>query len=327
MESSKAPVQAVHERRRSHDRRASGLRLGVSQALLFSRAKLYAAVSGMLGTASLLAAELFHSKCPIEGCAVASRVFETLGVTLLAGASVALVLEVVLSKERNNSLKETVEEALAPHVPENYKNIRKHGIKDCYHQLDILSMQDKIRETRSRIRIMVIWIPQLDVLRASLLDAIRSNDARLDILLCDPDQKDALEKRAKSVPGYNLKDYQNNIDLNLRILSTIERELRGTALADKMEVRRYRGFISTSLYGYGENFILGIYLDGRLSTSGLQFRVTDSTSSFYNELDRHFTSCWEQSSSGKVVQAEWDEYFRVSGAEPGTPRSENPGTT
>ena len=268
----------------------------VFHEVFLAKAVVWTLTLALIGTISLALAHAYH-----EEYKAAARVLETIGATVIAGAIVSLVIEIVLVRQRDNVLRNTIEEAVEAVLPKRYTNIRKQGIFDCYNQLDTIELQSKLLEGESGlVRILVIWISDLEKIKDALRKSIDQQKSTVQIILWNTDSRDALEKRSRTIPGYTLHTYKEHITANLRLLCSIRDNLVNK---DKLQVRLYDGFIATSMYGYGEIFQVGFYLNGRLSTSGIQIRVGDSASNFYNQLLHHFNDCWSHS-----TEPNWDLY-------------------
>lgn len=279
---------------------ARGKRESALREVLSSWAVAWVLASLSLGVLLLLLAYTLIATEPWRSIA------KIAGETIVAATTVAMIFEVMLAAHRERALKTLIKNAVRDIMPVRYLNIREHGVVDCFNELDIIKMRQRIEKCYDvDLRVQVIWVPQLDTLRMALLKAIDDRKCRVKILLVDPDTEvDALRARAACLPGYTAERFQNSIRFNLEVLATMKKELRNPL---RLQVRLHRGFIAASLYGYGESLLVGLYLNnGHVSSDGLHFKISDTRSSFYRQLSDHFEASWEGAGNNEVL--DWERY-------------------
>lgn len=207
--------------------------------------------------------------------------------------------EIVDSVVRDSAprLETLFERVVKASMPPRYLNIKDVGIIDAYTRLDIEMVREKIESScDTEIRIMKIWFPNLYSLESALIKAIETGGCTVKIMLLDPDAEGALEaikKRSLRLPYYDEDDVLGQIRKNIKVIESIRERLQEDSRG-RLKFKLANSFIAASLYGYGETFVLGLYLSGKLATEGVQVKVAGSGHSFYSQIDRHFKSEWEE---------------------------------
>lgn len=200
----------------------------------------------------------------------------------------------------NGSFKNDVFKIIEKSMPLSYDNILKHGISDAYEDLDPAHLKRRIEESsNTEIRMIKIWIPYLDeVFKPDLLiDSVIRRGCSYKIVLCDPDCRDIIVSRSKTLK-IEPEHYAQKIKSTLKYLENIWRRLDEQGVSDKLQVAVHGDFIAGSLIGFKDYYIFGFYLHSRLATQGMQIKIekgihTNGASSFYSQLDNHFHEQWD----------------------------------
>jgi hypothetical protein len=212
-------------------------------------------------------------------------------------------------------IEKKVLDAFIQTLPNSYQNIFDLGVSDAFPDYKAEDLKEAI-ETADNIdvRIIEIWIPFLDdsINFEVIVNSIIQKNCRYKILLSDPEKEDILELRARaSKRGYSLERYKSHITENILFFGQVWQELKKRGVSDEdrnqlLEVRLHSNFLSSALFGFGDHFYLGLYLDGRLANKGMQFRINKNQdkqsggTTFYKELDTHFNIQWD--CANKIVE-------------------------
>lgn len=245
-----------------------------------------------------------------------SKVLETVSSTVIVSIVVALIFERLLLRYRRRQLLVTVEttvkKTIAKILPLRYRRIRENGILDCVENIDVNEYSRKLENVHNTtIRILAIWVPFISALHRVLLEAVRHRNCTVEIMLWDPSHTEALYKRAAVLPGYEYQRFRDQILFNLSVMAAVYDALPDE-LRQRFRVRLHSGFIAVSLYGYGQNYFVGLYLNGRLATSGTQIRVGDCSTKFFQNVDEHFSDCWKRAESSELAGNSWDQFRPLS---------------
>ncbi|WP_298360411.1 hypothetical protein [Runella sp.] len=180
-------------------------------------------------------------------------------------------------------------------APNNFTRLKDSGIFDCYGQLKIDDIGKRIATLRkTEIRISKIWIPSLEVLEDILIKAIDEHECIVKIVLLDPDlAKRTLEKRAQTIEDYTPNRIESLIRENRKVIESIYNRLDNKSA---LKFHEHDSFVSVSLVGYSDTWIMGTYLNKRIATKGTQVKVRGCHTPFYIELDNHFTDLFENQS-------------------------------
>ncbi len=200
-----------------------------------------------------------------------------------------------LDEARNEtitSIKKTIVDAMPP----KYTHIREAGIVDVFESLDIKKLQKKIKKLRNdEFRILKMWIPNLNVIEHNIIDAINHRDCKIKIALQNPAKLEVIKKRAATLRYFEERDILNELRKNQEQLYSIWERLSDDK-KDNLMVKYFDTFVSVSLWGYGNNYIMGLYLNKRLSGQGVQIKANGTTHYLYNSLKEHFDEIWGNSS-------------------------------
>lgn len=220
------------------------------------------------------------------------HLFRDVAVTLSAISVISLIYENWLRKKFVDEMRTTVESVIRKQMPSQYKNVKNSGVEDIYENLDKGKIKRALKSFHNgEIRILKIFMSDMDDFEQTLLEAIENRNCTVKILLLDPNQKSAIEARAIAVPHNTHEAYVSHINMNLSVARSIYKKL-SKEKKDKFEVKLHKSFIATSIIGYGETMIVGFYLQGRIATEGTQLKVKEATHFFYNELNTHFDEEW-----------------------------------
>lgn len=225
----------------------------------------------------------------------------TLGITLTTASFVTLVNETILKINFVNILRKAVHDEVLDLMPEKYKNVKNCGIVDAYKELYLSSVQDNLRKAyNAEIRIMNIWIPWLYQYKNELVDAIENRKCKVKVILLNPDSTEAINRRAMSIRDKTKPEQiKANIESNLHSLNFVFSKLN-KSFHQNLKLKYSDGFVSTSLLGIGDTIRLGLYLNGRTASRGMQIKVVGPKGDFYKELTNHFDQEWSSSEPVKL---------------------------
>jgi hypothetical protein len=245
----------------------------------------------VLGCVFIYASQLTAEKA-FENHNALSFVLGELGILLVSIVPMIFIYERILRNIFLYEMEDKIRKNIQDFIPENVNNIRQNGIADIYDKLRydfLIRKLEKVHNTK--IRILKIWIPSMDTLVDCLYGAIVERNCTVEILLCNPDCKEALTKRGTSY-DYPYQRIKAHIEENQEDLKDLYRKLPETK-KDALQLRLHRDFISVSLIGIENYFITGFYLNGRLATNGTQIKVHGRDAGFYHELYKHFKDQWK----------------------------------
>ena len=221
--------------------------------------------------------------------------FLGLGSTLLSVAFVTFLYDQLQRKHFFKSTVEAFSNVMDQKMPQRYINLRDAGITDAFIGLKVDSFCHRIKDLRdSEIRILKIFIPNLHTLHNALRSAIDDRNCTVKIILLSPNAKEAIEKRAQTLPLDDAKYITQEINQNIEKLKHLYSVIKNK---DRVEVKLHNSFVSVSLIGYGARFWAGLYLRNRIATDGMFIKVQGETNSHYKELDQHFKAEWEAAES------------------------------
>ena len=181
------------------------------------------------------------------------------------------------------------------------KNLSKIGITKATDKFEITKVLEELAEVKnSVIRIHKIFIPfHTPRIEEALLNAIVKNNNTVQVVLCHPHAKEALEKRSFGLPKTHWKDIQRQILANERELKRIYDRLPNDKKAN-LQVKRHKSFIGVSFFGYGDKIWFGLYLNNRVATEGTMIQASGSETFLYNELLEHFLYDWNSPTTQTV---------------------------
>lgn len=210
--------------------------------------------------------------------------------------------------EEKHQIEKVLRQIIIDSMPPKYVNIKRIGIVDAYEFLELEKLRQKIdRLENEEFRILKMWTPTLNLLESTIIDAIDIKNCTFRIALLNPKCTEAIEKRAMSLNDYDKDQIITEIVKNLRRCKSIHNRLKNK---QNFEVRIYDAFISIPLYGYGRNYIMGLYLHNRLSEGGVQLKISGVTNRMYKKIDEHFESVWELAEPIDFNQMEFLEKYK-----------------
>ncbi|QHI36402.1 hypothetical protein IMCC3317_17650 [Kordia antarctica] len=208
-------------------------------------------------------------------------------------------------------IKEEVANIVRKSLPKSYDNILSNGISDAFPYLDPEHLRDRIIEAQdAEIKILKIWIPFLDeAIEPNLfIDAIDNRNCKFKIILFDPKSSEAIEKRVRTL-NYSQKYFQMSIHANLNYIHSVWKKIKNK---DNLMVKVHDDFISASLIGFKDYFVMGLYLHERIATRSLQLKIekirNGKETEFFKQINQHFNSQWNNAYK-KVVFTESDYSF------------------
>ncbi len=216
-----------------------------------------------------------------------------LSLTIFAICSISLIYEFFLREQFIVEMKETVEKVIKRQMPSRYTDIKNSGIVDVYERIDREKLTRTLKSVENTvIRIQKIYMTDMKEFENILFDAVENRGCEIRIMVLNPDSAKAIEARAEAVPYSEPDEYVDSIKKNIKIAKSIKKKLSDDN-KDKFQLRLHDSFVAVSLIGYGETFIVGLYLYGRLAVNGTQLKVCESSRYFYNELSNHFNTEWD----------------------------------
>jgi hypothetical protein len=236
---------------------------------------------------------LFIVNASLFGEGILSDTLSHIGSTFVTIGIVTILYDYLVRKSFLASIHETMVRVIEHSLPESLRNIRRAGIVDVYENLHLdvfkARLRNELRDTN--IRILKIWVPEMYVLEGPLVDAIIHRGCRVQILLLHPDSIEAIQKRTNCLGHITSERVAQEIEGNIEIIRSIRGKLPPECI-DRLEFRQHNSFVSMSLMGYGETFLVGLYWSGRLATEGPQLKVTGVNHYMYQEINSHFEREW-----------------------------------
>lgn len=242
---------------------------------------------------------------------IKSQTIHEIGVLCVTITPILFVYEIALRKHlqkemakeiidvlKKTGLQKKIIAILTKSMPDSYRNILKHGITDAYTDLDSKHLKDRLTSAKNcLIRINQIWMPFLNesIDQDVIINSIERG-CTYQIVLCDPSLDEPLEKRAKST-SYSIDYYKSHIYENIIFLNELWVVLKQRNLQNSLEVKLHKDFIGISLIGIADYFIFGLYLQGKVATSGMQIKIDQIThetdTEFYTQIENHFNKQWQ----------------------------------
>lgn len=215
-------------------------------------------------------------------------------------------LRVHLLNEMTSALKDIINEAaikedilqfLKKSQSDVFNNLIESGMSDAFIRLDPSHLEKRLLANKGEIKVSKIWMPYVNQnLDINVFVTSIENGCNYKFVLWDPEMDEALIRRARASKSYDLTKYKRHIVDNIDFLQTLWVELKKKGKEDKLELRLHNDFIAASLIGFDEYFLLGLYLNGRIATNGMQLKIdrdTKNGSAFYKELNNHFNIQWK----------------------------------
>lgn len=251
---------------------------------------------------------------------VIKLILEHLGSLMVIIAPIDLLrgffIETGITEERHKAVKEIIEEVINQNLhgkdafestirrvaseviveqQTTYSIFKRCGIQEVTPALDITKVLNDISKlSNCKIRINVIFLPYCDRIAHVLHECIVKRNCQLELVLCDPSLRDALESRRKAVnpdlsPGYYSRMIKDNIREMNHLFNMLPPHLK-----QNMTVKKHRSFIGASMWGYADTFWIGSYLSGRMATDGTNIKVKGYDSFLFQEYRSHFKFEWKQ---------------------------------
>jgi hypothetical protein len=226
-----------------------------------------------------------------------------LGILFVSVTPVVILYEAILRWHMRAEMAITTTEAVKESLPDSYKNIMKYGITDLYDGLTVGTLRSSVEQTSAGAVITVnnIYIPDFKFgfkYESIFIDAIKLKHCALNIVLCDMEATDLLQRRADSTAFSSLSEYQLGIKNNLDFLHSIWLRLDNAGQRDKISVRLHDNFISIPSWGFGDSYIIGNYLFGRSAVQGIQIKIKkdtlDGKSELFRDIEQNFTLQWKR---------------------------------
>ena len=179
-----------------------------------------------------------------------------------------------------------------------YSLINRSGIEEIKRTLDITQiLNDLSNLSNCKIRINVIFLPDCERICRVLFECMAYRNCKLELILCDPNLRKALDAREKAVDsGLVTGYYSRTINDNIRELQHLYNRLP-PHVKGNMTVKKHKSFIGASMYGYADTFWTGFYLSNRMATDGTNIKVTGYKNFFFHELRAHFKSEWSKATT------------------------------
>lgn len=186
-----------------------------------------------------------------------------------------------------------IPEQVSQLMPSRYAHIREAGISDASPQGDLAEFEAELKVLPNKeIRILSIYLENDARICNAIKEAVEKRGCTAKLILWNPSEVDALTKRADSLKSHSGTDLVDNIKRSLRSIESIKKRMRPED-AMKIEVKLYQSFIGVALMGFEGTYHAGFYLRERLVSFGTHLKVIGATRYFYEELDLHFKSQWE----------------------------------
>lgn len=219
------------------------------------------------------------------------HLFRDIGIALFPIGIVSIVYETIL---RNNFI-ENMTKTIREQMPSRYTHLREAGVVDIYPDLQIDKLKKNIETIEDcEIRIIDIWMENFNRVENALIDSIHFRKCKVKILLWDPRQLEAIERRADALGKITHESIVLNILLNLEAIINMQSTLKEKGCDENLfQVKLYNSFIGVSFISYGNECLVGNYLRDRVSSMGTQLKVSGEQHFFYKELNKHFISQWD----------------------------------
>lgn len=144
------------------------------------------------------------------------------------------------------------------------------------------------------ITILNTWIPNLNLLREDLDDALRRR-AEVRILLLHP-RSMATELRERALRDQGVDrvspSVRGGITDCLKVLHSMHQSLDERRQA-KLKVRLFNSLPAVSVYRADEQYLVGMFLHGQLAIESPQFEVKGADSPLGRQIQRELDTLWE----------------------------------
>ncbi|KYC42383.1 hypothetical protein WA1_20665 [Scytonema hofmannii PCC 7110] len=152
------------------------------------------------------------------------------------------------------------------------------------------------------IRIMETWTGLLrdkeykEKFISAIFNSIDNNNAAIEILLLDPENRDLIKARTKELkdtsPEFSEINIEENIYTNLYEIQEIKKQLEKRGKSDKLKIKFYNTSPSIALYMCSPNLFVSFFRSGKLTTMSKQLKlpVNSPMAEFINE---RFDEIWQ----------------------------------
>ena len=183
------------------------------------------------------------------------------GTSILSVGLISLIITLFLRRKFIQLMTEIFGEVIQEKMPQRYKNLKKSGVLDAFMKLSSSRINYKLHNAEDcEIFIQKMWISNYDEFDDLIVDAIKTRNCTVRILLLDPNCKEAIEKRSKSLNGIRTPaEITHALQQNFNTIHNITRELNDEEKT-RFTVRLYDSFIAVSMIGVGGEITLGLYL-------------------------------------------------------------------
>ncbi|MEI7583761.1 hypothetical protein [Runella sp.] len=193
-------------------------------------------------------------------------------------------------------IKIMTERLLHKYLPAN-KHFENAGLADILPRFDLDGFFSDVRKRRNtRIRFSVLHLPFTNRTENEIYRTIVEDGNSVEILIYDKYAKEALKKRVESLGKNDWWELKKAIEMDEKMLRSLRNRLPNQ-FKDKLKVKIYKGFISASIYGVGETYWCGLYLQDRSALEGTMLKIQGTSSTFFHDIDHHFECMWNASTT------------------------------
>lgn len=145
-----------------------------------------------------------------------------------------------------------------------------------------------------QVTILNTWIPNLELLREDLEQALKRR-AEVRILLLHPKsmvtglRERALRERGVDQGGEPVRD---GIERCLKVLHSMHRDLDDRRRG-KLRVRVYNSLPAVSVYRADEHYLVSVFLHGQLAINSPQFEVDGAETPLGRQVQRELDTLWD----------------------------------
>jgi hypothetical protein len=228
-------------------------------------------------------------------------IVEHVAAIFIAVCSLHIINEWLLKKDFIKIYGDQLSSAVNNALPSSFRRIKESGLVDVYEKINFDALEDNIKNAeKTEIIFLTFWIENVSRICNALINAINSNNCTVRILILDPKAQGTIEQRASSISmvGYSKDSIINNITENVEILNATEKKIDNNKKKN-FQCRFYDDWISHSVYGVGENLLIGHYLANKLSTETHFIKVTGYAKPLFKELHNHFDYVWNKSTENE----------------------------
>ncbi|PVD50591.1 hypothetical protein DC498_19385 [Terrimonas sp.] len=228
-----------------------------------------------------------------------------IGIALFPIGLVALMYEIFLRNNFIGNMTQTIKSLM----PSRYTNMRESGLIDIYPDLRIDKLKLDIENVhKTEIKIIDIWMENFNRIESAIVESIINRNCEVKIMLWDPKSLNALENRARALGnGATVRTMVDNIIGNLRYIDNIFEKLESHPNLNKFEVKFYNSFIGVHYICIGDECLVGTYLRERVSSMGTIMKVAGKQHFFFQELEKHFISQWNDKANNSTISLSRDK--------------------